>query len=190
MVLLIDNFDSFTWNLVHYLQVLGADVDVVRNDVLDTLSDVHGYSHIVVSPGPGRPEDISAVGKFLRMNEHLPVLGVCLGHQLLATLTGASVGQARVIRHGKVSELQHNGSGLFKDVPQRISVCRYHSLSVDANSLAAEEWRVVATSVDDNEIMAIEHVSLPWVGIQFHPEAILTEYGHLMLENFLKVTCT
>ena len=184
MLLLIDNYDSFTYNLAQYFQMLQQEVVVKRNDAI-SLDDIAQMkpSHIVLSPGPGRPEQ---AGITLDVIEHyagkLPILGVCLGHQAIALHYGASIIQAQQIMHGKTTKIMHNGQGLFKNLEQSLEVTRYHSLLIDPATLPAE-FSVTATT-PAGEIMAIQHQQQPLYGVQFHPESILTQQGLDLLENF------
>ena len=190
MLLMIDNYDSFTFNLVHYFQSLGQEVKVVRNDEV-TIADIEALApqYLVVSPGPCDPDkagiSLAAIAHFAGI---IPILGVCLGHQCIAQHFGAKVERARQVMHGKTSHISHLGSGLFEDLNQPLEVTRYHSLIVNRQSLPSElqvtAWTTHATSEFD-EIMALEHQTLPIASVQFHPESILTEQGHILLNNFL-----
>ncbi len=183
-VLVIDNYDSFTYNLVHMLGVLGAKVHVARND--DPLLDdpLEGFQALVVSPGPCTPME---AGKSLevirRWSEELPILGVCLGHQCLASAFGGKVKRAKRLLHGKVSPIFHHAEGLFEGLPSPFTACRYHSLVVGD---LPKGLRVTATD-EEGEVMAIAHVTLPLFGVQFHPEAYLTQYGKELISNFLRI---
>ncbi len=190
MLLLIDNFDSFTHNLARYFTELGANVEVVRNNAL-TLDDISRLapSQLVISPGPCTPNE---AGISLSAIEHfagrIPILGVCLGHQAIGQVFGAKVVGAQEIKHGKVSALSHRNSGLFKDLPNPFNVTRYHSLVLDPTSLPSsinvDAW--CETAQGTKEIMAISHASYPVWGVQYHPESLLTEHGHSVLEAFLR----
>ena len=190
MLLLIDNFDSFTHNLARYFIELGANVEVVRNNAL-TLDDISRLapSQLVISPGPCTPNE---AGICLSAIEHfagkIPILGVCLGHQAIGQVFGAKVVGAQEIKHGKVSALSHRNSGLFKDLPNTFNVTRYHSLVLDPTSLPStinvDAW--CETVQGTKEIMAISHASYPVWGVQYHPESLLTEHGHSVLEAFLR----
>ncbi|PLT34350.1 aminodeoxychorismate/anthranilate synthase component II [Bacillus sp. V5-8f] len=186
MILLIDNYDSFTYNLYQYMAELEEDILVKRNDAI-TLEEIEALNPeaIVISPGPGRPEEagicIPLIKKFY---ESIPILGVCLGHQAIAAAFGADIIQAKRICHGKTSPITHNGQGLFEYQPQPLEVMRYHSLVVDANTLPPD-FEVMATDMTDGEIMAIRHVSLPVYGVQFHPESIGTKSGKKLLHQFI-----
>lgn len=189
MLLLIDNYDSFTWNLYQYFCELGAQVQVVRNDAI-TLEQmaVLPLTHLVISPGPCTPSEsgisLAAIRHFAG---HLPVLGVCLGHQAIAQAYGAQVVRARQVMHGKTSAIQHTGQGVFRNLNNPLTVTRYHSLIVQRDSLPAA-FEVTAWTVRDgepDEIMGFRHKTLALEGVQFHPESILSEQGHQLLRNFL-----
>lgn len=186
MILVIDNYDSFTYNLVHYLIELGQDVQVHYNDQITVDQCLNlNPSHIVISPGPCTPDQSGiSIALIQRMRNTTPILGVCLGHQALAQAHGARIVRAKQVMHGKVSRLNHNEHALFNGIPTDYNVTRYHSLVVDKGSLP-EDFDTIATTVGDNEIMAIAHKKYPLYGVQFHPEAILTEHGHQLLYNFL-----
>lgn len=186
MLLLIDNYDSFTWNLVHYLGELGADVQVHRNDALD-VQQAMGLrpDGIVLSPGPCDPDQ---AGICLAMVEaaaetRTPLLGVCLGHQTIGQAFGGRVVQHSEIVHGKAGHITHGGDGLFKGLPSPLSATRYHSLVVERDSLP--DALAVTASLEDGTIMGLQHRDLPIHGVQFHPESIRSEHGHAMLRNFL-----
>ena len=187
MILLIDNYDSFTWNLYQYFCELGADVLVRRNDEL-TLAQIDALNpqKIVISPGPCTPDD---AGISLDVIRHfagkLPLLGVCLGHQAMAQAFGASVVRAAKVMHGKTSPITHNGQGVFQGLANPLTVTRYHSLVVAPETLP-ECFEVTAWS-ETQEIMGIRHREWDMEGVQFHPEAVCTEYGHALLNNFCKI---
>ncbi|PHR60291.1 MAG: aminodeoxychorismate/anthranilate synthase component II [Robiginitomaculum sp.] len=186
MILVIDNYDSFTFNLVHYLQELGAEIQVERNDAR-TASEflVLEPTGILLSPGPCTPDDAGVCLELIqKLPEHLPLLGVCLGHQAIGQAFGGTVIGAKTIMHGKTSRIRHDGSGLFADIPDNFVATRYHSLSVEAKTLP-ECLRANAWTADD-EIMALQHQKRPIFGVQFHPESIASEHGHQLLENFLQ----
>ena len=189
-VLLIDNYDSFTFNLVQGFRMLGADVVVHRNDqvsVAEALEDP--ASHLVISPGPGTPDDAGISVALLQATAgRLPTLGVCLGHQSLAVAWGGVVGRASRLMHGKTSSIEHDGQGLFRGLPNPVDVGRYHSLSVNRTRLP--EGFDVTASADDGEIMGMRHRELPVEGVQFHPESVLTPLGQRMLANFLGLDVT
>ncbi len=194
MILVIDNYDSFTFNLVQALQAAGAEVVVVRNDALDIAAveamsddpatDLRG---IVISPGPGDPDDagISVGTVRVAADRRIPMLGVCLGMQSMAAAFGASIVRAPTLVHGEASEVTHDGAGLLEGMPPAFMAARYHSLAVDASTLPPE-LRVSAMSETDRVVMGIRHVSLPMEGVQFHPESILTPHGPHLLANFLR----
>ena len=183
MLLLLDNYDSFTYNLADYLHQLGADLEVVRNDALD-IDSVTKYSGIVISPGPGTPQNAGITIDVIKNSPgSLPILGVCLGMQAIAQVFGGSIKQAKYPMHGKVSELSFERShAMFNNIIPPFEVCRYHSLIVE--DLEATQLQIIAQS-DQEETMAIAHKTLPLWGVQFHPEAILTVQGIKILENWL-----
>ncbi|HMA89515.1 MAG TPA: aminodeoxychorismate/anthranilate synthase component II [Burkholderiales bacterium] len=186
MVLVIDNYDSFTYNLVQYLGELGEQVRVVRNDEV-SIDEVEALApaRVVISPGPCTPSEAGiSLGLIDRLAGRVPILGVCLGHQAIGQAFGGKVVRARQVMHGKVSRIRHDGHGVFAGVPNDFIATRYHSLVVERASLP--ECLEVSAESDDGEIMGLRHRSLPVEGVQFHPEALLTEHGHKMLENFLK----
>jgi anthranilate synthase component 2 len=188
MLLMLDNYDSFTWNLVQYLGELGATVKVARNDAI-SLDDVEAMrpDHIVISPGPCTPSEAGiSVPLIRRFAGAVPILGVCLGHQAIGQAFGARVIRAQRVMHGKLSSIVHDQRGVFTDVPSPFNATRYHSLVIERSSLP-DSLDVTATA-DDGEIMAVRHRSLPVEGVQFHPEAILTEHGRKVLRNFLGTT--
>ncbi len=189
MFVLIDNYDSFTWNLFHYLEELGADVRVIRNDALP-LAEIFALSPagIVVSPGPGRPADAGLTPAIVEeaARRRLPLLGVCLGHQAIGEAFGARVVRAGRIMHGKTSPVRHDGTGVFAGLPSPIVATRYHSLALARESLP-DVLAVAAEAADDGEIMGIRHRELPLFGVQFHPESIASEHGHALLANFLRI---
>lgn len=189
VLLIIDNYDSFTYNLYQYFCQLGAEVEVHRNDAI-TIADIEAMapSHLVISPGPCTPDD---AGISLEVIEHfagkLPILGVCLGHQAMAQVFGANVVRARQVMHGKTSPVIHKDTGVFRGLNNPLTVTRYHSLVVEATSLP-DCFDVTAWTERDgqfDEIMGIRHKTLALEGVQFHPESILTEQGHALLNNFL-----
>jgi anthranilate synthase/aminodeoxychorismate synthase-like glutamine amidotransferase len=188
MVLMLDNYDSFTWNLVQYLGELGASVKVVRNDAMSVDEiEALGPDRIVVSPGPCTPNEAGVSVPLIRQFAgKVPILGVCLGHQAIGQAFGGRVVRAERVMHGKCSSIVHDGRGVFADVPSPFNATRYHSLAIERASLPAE-LDVTATA-DDGEIMAVRHREWPIEGVQFHPEAILTEHGRKVLANFLAQT--
>ena len=186
MLLMIDNYDSFTYNLVQYLGELGQRVAVYRNDQL-TLDDIDvlAPAHIVISPGPCTPNEAGISVDLVREYGHeIPILGVCLGHQSIAQAYGGTIVPAGILMHGKTSMIEHQGQGVFANVPNPFQATRYHSLVVDRGSLP-DCFEVTAYSEDDGEIMGIRHLEYPIEGLQFHPESILTQYGHKLLKNFV-----
>ena len=189
MILVIDNYDSFTYNLVQYLGELGADMRVKRNDEID-ISGIRDLtpSAIVISPGPGVPGDAGISIEAIRQcGTEIPVLGVCLGHQAIAEAYGGKVVRAARLMHGKTSRIQHSGSDLFEGIPSPLEVMRYHSLTVDPASLP-EDLEVLAWGEETNtEIHAIRHRLNPVWGVQFHPESIMTQSGKNILANFLRL---
>ncbi|MFP5441311.1 MAG: anthranilate synthase component II [Gammaproteobacteria bacterium] len=192
MLLMIDNYDSFTFNIVQYLSELGADVKVVRNDEL-TLDDIARLKpeRIVISPGPCTPNEagisMAAIKEFAGK---LPILGVCLGHQAMGQVFGGKVIRARQVMHGKISPIHHNAQGVFRNLPSPFNATRYHSLVVEYATLPDCLEVTAWTAKEDggvDEIMGMRHKTLPIEGVQFHPESILTEHGHALLKNFLEI---
>lgn len=188
MILVIDNYDSFTYNLVQYLGELGAEVRVLRNDEATTEAvRAAGPDGIVVSPGPCTPREAGESCHVIRdLHEEVPILGVCLGHQCIGAVLGGKVIRAPKLMHGKTSAIEHDGSGVFDGIPSPFTATRYHSLMVEESSLP-ETLRITARS-EDGLIMGLQHVSAPLYGVQFHPESILTGEGKQLLGNFLKLT--
>jgi anthranilate synthase component II len=191
MLLMIDNYDSFTYNLVQYLQELGEEVRVIRNDEL-TVSEIDALApqRIVISPGPCTPNEAGVSVAVLReLGARIPIFGVCLGHQSIGQAFGGEVVRARRIMHGKTSPIRHRGQGVFTDLPSPFEATRYHSLVVEEGSLP-DCLEVTAWTEDEaggfDEIMGLRHRTLPIEGVQFHPESILTQHGHAMLKNFLE----
>ena len=185
MILVIDNYDSFTYNLVHYLNELGGETVVRRNDAL-SVQDALGMKAdaVLLSPGPCTPNEAGICLPLLRgAPEDLPILGVCLGHQAIGQAYGGEVVRAKAIMHGKTSEIHHDGKGLFQGLPNPFTATRYHSLAVSRDTLP-DELEVTAWT-DDGEIMGFQHRTRPVYGVQFHPESIATEGGHQLLANFL-----
>jgi anthranilate synthase/aminodeoxychorismate synthase-like glutamine amidotransferase len=187
MILVLDNYDSFTYNLVQYLGELGADPIVRRNDDI-TVDDVESLAPqaIVISPGPGKPADAGVIVPLVqRWGPTIPTLGVCLGHQTIAEAFGGRVVSAPVLMHGKTSTISHEGKGLFRGIPSPLTVMRYHSLTVERKSLPGE-LEVIAWGDDDkSDIHAMRHREHPVWGVQFHPESVMTEHGRDILSNFL-----
>jgi anthranilate synthase/aminodeoxychorismate synthase-like glutamine amidotransferase len=184
-VLLVDNYDSFTYNLAHLLEELGAQVAVVRNDRIDAGgAERLGPSHLVVSPGPGRPSESGAtVAIVRRLSARVPTLGVCLGHQAIVEAFGGEIGRACALVHGKASSVSHDGRGIFAGLPDPLAAGRYHSLA----ATRVPDCLEVAARTADGEVMAVRHRELPVDGIQFHPESVLTRDGRSLLANFLGV---
>jgi anthranilate synthase component 2 len=191
MLLMIDNYDSFTWNLVQYLQTLGAEVRVERNDAL-SIAQIEALApeRIVISPGPRTPSDAGVSVEVIRtLGARVPILGVCLGHQSLGQAYGGDVVRARTIMHGKTSRIRHEGKGVFAGLPDGYEATRYHSLVVSQDTLPDCLEVTAWTDRDDgsvDEIMGLRHREHPVQGVQFHPESILTEHGHALLKNFLE----
>lgn len=186
MLLMIDNYDSFTYNLVQYLAELGEDVAVYRNDEI-ALDDVARLKpqKIVISPGPCSPNEAGiSVPLIERFAGEIPILGVCLGHQSIGQALRGRIVHAKQLMHGKTSMIHHTGQGVFSGLPNPFRATRYHSLVIERESLPAE--LEVTAWTDDGEIMGVRHRTLPLEGVQFHPESILTEHGHALLANFLK----
>jgi len=186
MILLLDNYDSFTYNLYQYLAELGGDIEVYRNDVI-TVDEIikKEPSALVLSPGPGRPENAGIMNELVKnASGKMPILGVCLGHQAIAQVYGGKIGYAPTLMHGKTSEVGHDKSTLFKNIPSPFTATRYHSLVVEPKSLP-QDFKVTAHTTD-GVIMAIQHKKRPLYGLQFHPVSIMTNYGKAILKNFLE----
>ncbi len=187
MIILIDNYDSFTYNLVHYLGQLGAEVEVYRNDAI-TPAEVLAKkpAGIVISPGPCDPDKAGiCLDLIAAADGKVPILGVCLGHQAIGQAYGGKVVRAPVCMHGKISTMHHEGKGVFKGIPADYEATRYHSLIVDRASLP--DCFEITAETDDGLIMGFQHKTLPLHGVQFHPESIATEHGHSLLRNFLEI---
>ncbi|MEK3766387.1 MULTISPECIES: anthranilate synthase component II [unclassified Solibacillus] len=187
MILLIDNYDSFTYNLYHQIAMLGEDVKVVRNDTV-TVNDIRSMKPkaIVISPGPGEPKEAGIVIEMIQqLYSEFPILGICLGHQSIGEAFGAAVSRAKNIMHGKTSKLRFEKKGLFEHFEEEIEVMRYHSLIIEKETLH-KDFEIVAISADDEEIMAIQHCKYPVYGLQFHPESIGTKLGSDMIRKFLE----
>ena len=194
MILVIDNYDSFTFNLVQALQAAGAEVTVVRNDAIDrtgleamAADDAANLNGIVISPGPGDPDDAGVSMDAVRVaaDRKIPLLGVCLGMQSMAAAYGGAIVRAPTLVHGEAAEVTHDGTGLLEGMPPAFMAARYHSLCVDPETLPAE-FRVTAMSESDRVVMGLRHTSLPMEGVQFHPESVLTPQGPHLLANFLR----
>ena len=186
MILVIDNYDSFTWNLVHYLREIGAEVRVERNDSVSARQAIDsGASAVLISPGPGTPDEagISLDLVSACAESRMPLLGVCLGHQAIGQHFGGSVVRAGAVMHGKTSRIIHDSSGLFETVPSPFVATRYHSLIVDKDGLP--DGLIVNAWADDDTVQGLRHAQLPIHGVQFHPESIASEHGHRLLANFL-----
>lgn len=184
-ILVVDNYDSFVYNLVQYLGELGSEPLVVRNDThsVDELMQLE-CDAILISPGPGRPEEAGVTCELIRAAAgRVPLLGVCLGHQAIGHVFGASVVRAPELRHGKTSHITHDGAGVFASLPSPLEVTRYHSLVIDTASLPSD--LVVTATASDGTVMGVRHRTYEIEGLQFHPESILTQHGHTMLQNFL-----
>ena len=183
-LLMIDNYDSFTWNLVHLFEERGADVAVYRNDAI-TVDEAEALApdRLVISPGPGRPTDAGiSVELIRRLGPRVPTLGVCLGHQAIIEAFGGEVGQAQALLHGKASTVEHDGNGVFAGLPEEIEAGRYHSLA----ATRVPDALVVTARTEDGEVMGVRHVEHRIEGVQFHPESVLTPDGPAMAENFLR----
>jgi para-aminobenzoate synthetase component 2 len=185
MILVIDNYDSFTYNLVQYLGELGADVVVKRNDAV-SVDEVREMAPtgILISPGPGRPEDAGVSLQLIaELGSEIPILGVCLGHQSIAQHFGAAIVRADRLMHGRTSPIMHEGAGVFANLPSPLTATRYHSLIVDRDTVPSELQ--VTASTAEGEVMGLRHATLPIEGVQFHPESFLTEHGHALIGNWL-----
>lgn len=185
MILMIDNYDSFTFNLVQYLGELGADIKVYRNDKI-SISEIEQMApdHIVISPGPCTPNEAGVSMEVIRhFSGKIPLLGVCLGHQSIGQVFGGKVTRAKELMHGKTSQVKHDGKTIFAGVPETFTATRYHSLIVDKDSLP--DCLEISAETDDGVIMGIRHKEYRVEGVQFHPESILTEYGKTILQNFI-----
>lgn len=185
-ILVIDNYDSFVFNLVQYLQQLGAECTVVRNDEINE-SAINDYDGILISPGPGTPEDAGNSMAIIKRAAEItkPVLGVCLGHQAIATTFGATVDRAPELLHGRTSSISHDGSSIYQEVPNPFIATRYHSLAIRDETIPSE--LIITGRSESRVVMSIQHRELPIIGVQFHPESVLTEYGHLLLANWLVI---
>jgi len=187
MILIIDNYDSFTYNLFQQISMLGKSVKVVRNDVI-TIEEIQKLSPeaIILSPGPGTPNEAGITIEVIKeLYQKFPILGICLGHQSIGQAFGANIVQAKNIMHGKLSPLQYEQTGLFAQLDGDIEVMRYHSLIIEEQTLH-KDFKILATASDDGEIMAIQHKEYPLYGLQFHPESIGTKEGSMMMQAFLE----
>ena len=188
MLLMIDNYDSFTWNLVQYLGELGEQVHTVRNDTMSVAQLIElRATRLVVSPGPCTPDEAGISVESIRtMAGQIPILGVCLGHQAIGRAFGGRVLRAQTVMHGKTSIIHHDQRGVFQGLPAQFQVMRYHSLAIERATLP--ECLEISAWTDDGEIMGVRHREFPIEGVQFHPESLASEHGHAMLRNFLKFT--
>ncbi|NYT78532.1 aminodeoxychorismate/anthranilate synthase component II [Alcaligenaceae bacterium] len=187
MLLMLDNYDSFTYNLVQYFGELGEEVKVLRNDQT-TVEEIAALAptRICISPGPCSPAEAGiSIALIRHFAGKLPILGVCLGHQAIGAAYGGDIVRAQQIMHGKVSSITHRGTDVFKGLPSPFTVTRYHSLAIDRNTLP--ECLEITAETDDGEIMGVRHKTLPVYGVQFHPESVLSEHGHALLQNFLDI---
>lgn len=186
MILLLDNYDSFTYNIYQQLSALGAEVEVIRNDKI-TVAEIaqnHRYNAIVISPGPGVPKDAGITEDLIyKLKGTIPILGICLGHQAIGEVFGGKVVRNKEIVHGKTSPLRHNGKGLYQGLPQNVEIGRYHSLIIERESLP--DCLEITGELEDGTIMGVHHKDYDVEGIQFHPESILTAEGNTMMKNFL-----
>ncbi|MDC3414816.1 anthranilate synthase component II [Terrihalobacillus insolitus] len=185
MILLIDNYDSFTYNLFQYISELGKEVQVVRNDEI-TVNEIKERKPevIILSPGPGTPDEAGiCIEVVQKLGDTLPILGICLGHQAIGAAFGGNIIQAKMIKHGKTSKLKYNDNQIFKQLDHPLEVMRYHSLVIEKETIPSE-LEVLATSEEDDEIMAVKHKQLPIHGLQFHPESIGTKVGKQILQNY------
>ena len=185
-ILVVDNYDSFTWNLVHYLEEIGATTQVVRNDEISVAEALAlKPDGIVLSPGPCTPNEAGICVELVQSAPaDLPILGVCLGHQSIGAAEGSEIVTAQEIRHGKINQIRHENGPLFEGLPETYNVVRYHSLAIQPDELP--DTLIADAFTEDGEIMAVRHKNRPVFGVQFHPESILTEHGHALLKNFLK----
>ena len=186
--LVIDNIDSFVYNLVQYVGILGGNPIVVQNTMdLDRINEIikkEKVTHIIISPGPRTPKDAGISNKIIEKFKRIPTLGVCLGHQCIAHVFGGKIRRAKTLMHGKTSLIEHNGKGILNGIPNPLEAVRYHSLVVDDKTLP-QCLEIIAKSLDDNEIMGLKHKKYEIYGLQFHPESILTREGIKIIENFL-----
>ena len=185
-ILVVDNYDSFVFNLVQYLQQLGAECTVVRNDAIK-VSEADKYDGVLISPGPGTPEAAGISVELVKYcsDKKIPLLGVCLGHQAIAVAYGATVSRAPELLHGKTSSVTHKNKSVLTDIPSPFTATRYHSLAIEKETLPSE--LEITGQTDSGVIMAVQHKSLPICGVQFHPESVLTEHGYQMIGNWLEI---
>jgi len=190
MILMIDNYDSFTYNIVQYCRELGADLKIIRNDEM-SVKEIEALNpqKIIISPGPASPDEAGVTLDVIDyFQDKLPILGICLGHQSIAQVFGADVVRAKNMMHGKTSKIKHSTCKIFDALPEEFTATRYHSLIVDKNTLP-KNIEPTAYSMDDNEIMALKIKDKDIYGVQFHPESIMSQYGHEIIRNFLKLAC-
>ena len=185
-ILVIDNYDSFVFNLVQYLQQLGAECTVVRNDAIQ-VNEADKYDGVLISPGPGTPESAGVSVELVKYcaDKQIPLLGVCLGHQAIAVAYGATVSRAPELLHGKTSVVAHQGKSVLENIPSPFTATRYHSLAVERDTLP--ELLEVTGATESGVVMALQHKTLPICGVQFHPESVLTEHGYQMIGNWLEI---
>jgi para-aminobenzoate synthetase component 2 len=185
-ILVIDNYDSFVFNLVQYLQQLGAECTVVRNDAIQ-VNEADKYDGVLISPGPGTPESAGVSVELVKYcaDKKIPLLGVCLGHQAIAVAYGATVSRAPELLHGKTSVVAHQGKSVLQNIPSPFTATRYHSLAVERDTLP--ELLEVTGATESGVVMALQHKTLPICGVQFHPESVLTEHGYQMIGNWLEI---
>ena len=188
MILIIDNYDSFTYNLVQYVGEHRRDIKVIRNDELTIHEiDLLPVRSIIISPGPGRPENAGvSVDVVRKLHNRVPILGVCLGHQVIGEAFGGKITYAKEIMHGKISSIYHNEEGIYKGIPSPCEATRYHSLVIDKKDFPRKELSITS-KLKDSTIMGVQHKEYPVIGIQFHPESILTTHGKQMVKNFLDI---
>ena len=188
MILIIDNYDSFTYNLVQYVGEHRRDIKVIRNDELTIHEiDLLPVRSIIISPGPGRPENAGvSVDVVKKLHNRVPILGVCLGHQVIGEAFGGKITYAKEIMHGKISSIYHNEEGIYKGIPSPCEATRYHSLVIDKKDFPRKELSITS-KLKDSTIMGVQHKEYPVIGIQFHPESILTTHGKQMVKNFLDI---
>ena len=189
MILLLDNYDSFTYNVYQQVSALGGEVEVVRNDKVDLNKIEPYYNAIIISPGPGVPKDAGVTEELIdKFKGVLPILGICLGHQAIGEVFGGKIVRNKEIVHGKTSPLRHNGKGLYQGLPQNVEIGRYHSLIIERESLP--DCLEITSELEDGTIMGVRHKEYDIEGIQFHPESILTADGNKMVKNFLNHNCS
>ena len=187
MILIIDNYDSFTYNIVQYVGELGFQTNVVRNDMITVDEVDQSISHIIISPGPCTPDKAGiSIELIKKYYDKKPILGICLGHQSIAQAFGSEIIQASYPMHGKLDKIRHTKSSIFNNIPEKFEATRYHSLIINENTLS-EDLVITSRSLTDNYIMSIHHAKTPTFGVQFHPESIASEYGYEILNNFLNL---